>query len=1013
VAKDFIPLGISFDKLLKDPSAWQDDSAYARFPVYFTEYAAVLRKMFGAAVPAVAECGEPAVMLTQRQSGDARFIWAVNNVPTGLDPGLAWRVGLLISQRAPLITKLTLDADGEAIYDVFALHQVSGNEVETDLRTTPARLYAILPSPIGRVTVRGPSAVPAGRAFAWEATVADASGKPFRASLPIRVRLLGPDGTVLADEFTSASGDGARGGFVLPLDVSPGSASIEVVDLIAGKSARLSMRIQDHHAPLPLANARSDEPAPCPADVIIVGTQPSGLPPSETAFGPHFRSIVASPDGSTILLGAFNWDQNVYALDARTGRVRWRGRVGHHFAYSPAAVEGGFTVQGFDLYSPEGYHLYRLTATGRPDQRYALYGLPKRATSWASGSQMLDPINQFVAAPDGSWVASSGDLGLVVWGRDSELLWSHDWHPTERKRVLLLAPNSDTLLTLDGVKATAYRARSGEELWSATPAKSGTLLGGSASADGRIIALRGSGEGGRVYALRNGKVVCALPTTADAVALSPDGSAVVVTTGKQLRWYSLEGSLTWDFTGDDVLRSPAMSPDGRRVCVGSEIGTLYVLDDHGTVLAAPDLGALPVAAWLPSGGLIAATWAGTVVGYDGDLMERWRSFPRPTVTDVRPVLLAADPTPTTRRTGWGNAAARPAPLTPNLLHETQTVITAVSDPPAHGDPRPWENEIPLLTDGKPDAPPRPWLSWTDINMVDSGWRHKLTLQVDAFRTQLRLTGVTFVEDPAHTESWLRDIRLQWWDAAAGYWRDGPYLLSNAASHTHRFETPIEAARFRFISTGGGTWPAGNFRLGELVFHGQVLGASHPDAAAKRLAAVLFDEREDDLSCLKLSDRPFAFQPTGAYSGGKCLTLTGEGSVVPNYQPPFGHAVPNWDFEIAKDPRPGQYRYLQFAWRAASNKTTGMSLLLGGAWPGGGVAVVAGKCDWKEGVIATKQAADGPPTEWRVVRVDLWALVKKPLRIQSLGLAAAGGGALFDQIILGRSPTDLDRIRPLR
>jgi hypothetical protein len=74
-----------------------------------------------------------------------------------------------------------------------------------------------------------------------------------------------------------------------------------------------------------------------------------------------------------------------------------------------------------------------------------------------------------------------------------------------------------------------------------------------------------------------------------------------------------------------------------------------------------------------------------------------------------------------------------------------------------------------------------------------------------------------------------------------------------------------------------------------------------------------------------------------------------------------------------------------------------------------VAVVAGNYAWKEGVIGVKQAADRPQTEWQVVRVDLWALAKKPLRIQAIGLAAAGGGALFDQVLLGRSPADLNRV----
>ena len=65
------------------------------------------------------------------------------------------------------------------------------------------------------------------------------------------------------------------------------------------------------------------------------------------------------------------------------------------------------------------------------------------------------------------------------------------------------------------------------------------------------------------------------------------------------------------------------------------------------------------------------------------------------------------------------------------------------------------------------------------------------------------------------------------------------------------------------------------------------------------------------------------------------------------------------------------------------------------------------------MIATKQAAGRPPGEWQVVRVDLGALAQRPFRVQAVGLGAAGGGALFDRVLLGRSPADLDRVGPLR
>lgn len=45
-------------------------------------------------------------------------------------------------------------------------------------------------------------------------------------------------------------------------------------------------------------------------------------------------------------------------------------------------------------------------------------------------------------------------------------------------------------------------------------------------------------------------------------------------------------------------------------------------------------------------------------------------------------------------------------------------------------------------------------------------------------------------------------------------------------------------------------------------------------------------------------------------------------------------------------------------------------------------------------------AKQPPAEWEVVRVDLWKVDGSPYRIRLLILASAGGGALFDQILLG-------------
>jgi hypothetical protein len=213
---------------------------------------------------------------------------------------------------------------------------------------------------------------------------------------------------------------------------------------------------------------------------------------------------------------------------------------------------------------------------------------------------------------------------------------------------------------------------------------------------------------------------------------------------------------------------------------------------------------------------------------------------------------------------------------------------------------------------------------------------------------------------------------------------------------------VEAARFRIVLP---KLLYGNLRLRQIVLHGEALGSSHPDVIAKRSVAVLFDEGDD----LKehLSGATFRFE--GAFAGGRCLTVPANGNAYPPFQPPFGHVIPNWDFEIAEKPGPGQYRYAQFAWKALSPQTKGILLRLDGDSYGKALGCYAGEFAPQDGMIARK-IADAPPQEWQVVRVDLWEVFKKPVRIRGLRLATKEGPAAFDQILLGQSEKDLPAMK---
>jgi outer membrane protein assembly factor BamB len=718
--------------------------------------------------------------------------------------------------------------------------------------------------------------------------------------------------------------------------------------------------------------------------------------PAVTDFGPHIRDLVVSADGSLALLNTMNWDHNLYAVDVGTGQVRWRQRTGDYFAFAPQTAASGFAVQGFDFESAEGYHLYLVKPGGRLERRFALYGLPKRLPHRFVPGIFNDRINNFAVPEDGSWVASAGDLGLAVWDHNGKLLWSQDWWKSRRHTARLAALSGETLLALEGMKAEAYGAVTGKTLWQRTLADTGEVLEILLSLDGKTVAVLATTEGGRLFILRDGKVIHALPVAgASAAALSPDGSQVAVVAANQLRLLDVAGGLQWTLPADDVLHYPRFAADGKRIAVCSELGTVYVVDANGKILLERDQGALTVPSWLADGDLLLGTWMGMMCRLDGQYAERWRTRLEPAATDMRGKLLAHDSTPTSRIEGWGNAEPHPAALTPNLL-EPKNVLISFKWPAAsyvH-----FVHDPALLVDGKAAPPPKPWLEPTAIGRLAEG-THTTWIQLDTFFTRLRVTGITLVEDPAHPESWLRDAEFEFWDAVREQWVPVQPLLSNAAVHTHRFAQPVEASRFRLVLP---RWLVGNLRLAQIVLHGEKLGPSHPDVIARRPVAVLFDEGED----LKESLAGLGFRFEGAYSGGRCLTVPANRFIYPAYQPPFGHSIPNWDFEVAEKPEPGQYRYLQFAWRALEPQTRGMLLRVDGDGFRRSVSCYAGEYKPEDDALPRK-SADTPPAEWQVVRVDLWDVFRKPVRIHGLRLGSTGGAAAFDQILLGRTEKDLE------
>jgi outer membrane protein assembly factor BamB len=837
------------------------------------------------------------------------------------------------------------------------------------------------------------------------------------AAVPVRIRLLASDGGVLYQQYVSVPSDGAVGEFILPLNMPAGPVALEAVELLSGKAATVKVAIADTEAaPLDLRNLatapelkewgirqRENTSHPgLPISTAASGAAARDFSPVDESFGPHVRDMVVTDGGKLAVLNTMNWDHNLYAVDVDNGKTRWRQWAGQYFAFDPMAIGSGVAVQGFDLKSAQGYHLYIVGVEGQLQRRFALYGLPQRLPHRFVPALVRDHINSFTVGAGGKWVASAGDLGVVVWSADGRVLWQQDWFQRQRHSGKVLALDAATLLVIEGTVATACGATDGKQKWQRPVGRSGEVRIARTSADAKTCVLYNIADGGKMFVLRDGKIIRAIPTAAEDLSISADGGLIAVVTENMLKVYSVADGLQWVFHGDDLLHFPRFSGDGR-LAVASNLGTAYVTDLEGHLLLEKDMKALAVPAWLSDGSLLLATWEGTVCRLDKSYVTQWQARLTPAASDMRDKILADDGVPTTAVRGWGNAVEKPAGLSTNLLAKTTPLIrlvtsqgeTSLKDTPGQ--------KVAMLYDGKTDAPAEAWIPWEMVGTFAETSPLNYIL-IDAYRTQLKVTGVTLVEDAAHPESWLHDASIDYWDAAKELWMPIQPLRSDSAVHTHMFAQPVRAARFRLVLPWG---VCGNTRLAEIVFHGEVLGCSHPDVVAKRPLAILFDEQEDIIHDL-YADYGLAMSLQGAYSGGRCLTLTpragGQATAGQPWRQQFGETVRNWDFEIVENPRPGQYRWLQFAWKGLSPETKGITLKLSdGGY--GGYAIAAGEPSVWEGMITAKKL-DAPPSAWQIVRVDLWAAAKKPWRVRSLALGAKGGGAAFDQIVLAQTERDL-------
>jgi hypothetical protein len=203
--------------------------------------------------------------------------------------------------------------------------------------------------------------------------------------------------------------------------------------------------------------------------------------------------------------------------------------------------------------------------------------------------------------------------------------------------------------------------------------------------------------------------------------------------------------------------------------------------------------------------------------------------------------------------------------------------------------------------------------------------------------------------------------------------------------------------------GGAGMPAPGFEFNgkRLIVRPQAGG---PVAPPHPSGAAVVELLEDDAGRLarSLSSGP-ELAKAGAW-GEDCFS--GVSSLKVNGYQRYREQLPGWTYPVVEKPRPGEYRYLRFAWKRSQGRGVMIQLALAGGHDWG--RYFAGENT--VGFYPALQVNANPPRDWEVVTRDLFTdFGRVPFTLTGMAFTSMDGVALFDHVYLGRTIEDLDQV----
>jgi len=244
--------------------------------------------------------------------------------------------------------------------------------------------------------------------------------------------------------------------------------------------------------------------------------------------GDYFLSSPAYVDG-TIVVGA--GDGGVYALDAATGKQRWRAQTEGRVRASPAVANGRVYAASFD----GRVYCFDLT-TGALRWRYDTEGVGLRSGSYGfdrrsiqSSPAVADGV-VYVGARDGFLYAIDADSGTLRWRVDHKVSWVITSPAVSEHVVFAGSSDAHFAQALDSSGTERWRFGADVPVWSSPAVANGIVYFGDAA--GRIHAVdRDTGK--ERWMFRTGAQVYSSPVIAGDLVIvgSTDGGVYALRTG--------------------------------------------------------------------------------------------------------------------------------------------------------------------------------------------------------------------------------------------------------------------------------------------------------------------------------------------------------------------------------------------------------------------------------------------------------------------------------------------------